>query len=308
MEVVSPRRRIQIVTPRPAPQPPSQRIASQATTIAAIGALVVSALGIIFTARSVDVAADSATANREQVNLLRQGQVADRFARAVDQLGSEEINVRFGAIYSLERLMRESAADRDTIVQVLSGFVRQKARKKDAAWPPLPKVPPKVPPLDTDIQAALTVLGRRADPDANGRLIDLSGANLQGADLIDLDFNGARFSSTSLFGARLGAGDFEEAMFDGADLAWVNGDHASFEHAGFQDARLSEARLPHAALTGVWLDNVDICRTSFSHADLRDASFEDVLHADTADFDRADLEGAIGLPPDAGLSNPLTGC
>ncbi|MBQ1030389.1 pentapeptide repeat-containing protein [Micromonospora sp. C97] len=333
-----PRRRIQIVTARPAPEPRSQRIASRATTIAAIGALLVSGIGIIFTARSVDVAAESAAANREQVNLLRQGQIADRFARAVDQLGSDEINVRFGAIYSLERLARESTADRDAILQVLTGFIREKTRMKDTAWPPLPtsRQEPTVPPLDSDIQMALTVLGRRDAPDETGHLINLSETNLRGADLVGLNFDKADFSRASLFGAKLGKGHFEGTDFISTDLAWLSASEAYFRDALFMDARLyhshltksdltsaalwkadlaystmiegqlTEADFHGAKLSNVFVREVDLSTAFFWGADLRSARFEANLHTDTADFTCALVAGSRGLPPDAGLP-PATG-
>jgi hypothetical protein len=36
--------------------------------------------------------------------LNRQGQITERFTRAVDQLGSDSLNVRLGGIYALERV------------------------------------------------------------------------------------------------------------------------------------------------------------------------------------------------------------
>ena len=39
-------------------------------------------------------------ANGEQVRLTEQGQVTDRFTRAVDQLGSDKQDVRLGGIYA----------------------------------------------------------------------------------------------------------------------------------------------------------------------------------------------------------------
>ncbi|MFI5496709.1 hypothetical protein [Actinoplanes sp. NPDC051859] len=52
--------------------------------------------------------------NREQQALALQGQITDRFTKAVEQLGQpgrQKIDVRLGAIYALQRIMRDSAAD-----------------------------------------------------------------------------------------------------------------------------------------------------------------------------------------------------
>jgi hypothetical protein len=63
--------------------------------------------------------------------LNRQGQITERFTRAVDQLGNDQINVRLGGIYALERLARESRDDYEPILEILTAYVRERA-----PWPP----------------------------------------------------------------------------------------------------------------------------------------------------------------------------
>ena len=48
----------------------------------------------------------------------------DRFAAAVDQLGSDSIAVRLSGIYSLERIAEDSARDRQTIVNLRAASIR----------------------------------------------------------------------------------------------------------------------------------------------------------------------------------------
>ena len=79
------------------------------------------------------------------------GQVTDRFGKAVEQLGSNATDVRLGAIYSLERLMNDSTADQPTIMEVLSAYIREHTAARTQS-----EVGPSI-----DVQAALTVLGRR---------------------------------------------------------------------------------------------------------------------------------------------------
>jgi hypothetical protein len=40
--------------------------------------------------------------------LTKQGQVTDRYTKAIDQLGSDKIDVRIGGMYALERIARDS--------------------------------------------------------------------------------------------------------------------------------------------------------------------------------------------------------
>ena len=118
------------------------------------------------------------------------GSPHDRYTKAVEQLGSDKIEVRLGGIYALERLMRDSSTDQPTIVEVLAAYIRQHAplshpalavsaapapsaitrpRVAGAHQAPRP-VQPDQP--DADVQAALTVLGRRTAV-AGGKPINL---------------------------------------------------------------------------------------------------------------------------------------
>jgi hypothetical protein len=60
-----------------------------------------------------------------QLQLNRQGQITERFTRAVDQLGSPHVDVRLGGIYALERIARDSTPDRPTIAEILCAYVRE---------------------------------------------------------------------------------------------------------------------------------------------------------------------------------------
>src|SRR5262249_5912892 len=60
--------------------------------------------------------------------LSRRGQLTDRYTKAIGQLASRErLTERLGGIYALEHLMRESARDHETVVDVLAAFVRESA-------------------------------------------------------------------------------------------------------------------------------------------------------------------------------------
>jgi hypothetical protein len=81
-----------------------------------------------------------------QVN--REGQITDRFTRAIDQLGKtdEEGNrlfeIRIGGIYALERIARESEEDYWPIMEVLTAYVRQHAHRLPEQSRESPKRPP----------------------------------------------------------------------------------------------------------------------------------------------------------------------
>jgi hypothetical protein len=58
-------------------------------------------------------------------SLSREGQVTDRYTKAIEQLGSEKLDVRIGGIYALERVARDSVRDHPTVIEVLTAFLRE---------------------------------------------------------------------------------------------------------------------------------------------------------------------------------------
>jgi hypothetical protein len=203
------------------------RILTLSAGLFAAGALVFTALNFILARRTFELA--------------ERGQVTDRYARAVEQLGSDKLDVRIGGIYALERIARDSPADRSTIGEVLTAFVRG-----HAPWPPrlpgqyIATAPiSQVPKLQTrapDVQASLWVLGRGGFADAlgDGQWLDLTAVDLRHADLRDARLGAAdvRFAALQraylvgahLEGAHLGGSDLEGARLVGAYLLGAVGD------------------------------------------------------------------------------------
>ena len=147
--------------------------------------------------------------------LTQQGQITDRYTKAIEQLGSDKLDVRLGGIYALERLAIDSGRDHPTVVEVLSAFVREHsdpthADSKSSVAERLPAVLQGDEPTDgpqphvedtdnratplrpaTDVQAAVTVLGRLPIRSYVSRG-DLTGAILAGVELFHADLSGIR--------------------------------------------------------------------------------------------------------------------
>jgi hypothetical protein len=109
----------------------------RATLLQGIGGAVI-LLGAYFTYRQLQIGREQleaarqqaqATAEqaREQLAVAQQGQVTERFTRAIDQLGSDRLDLQLGGIYALERIARDSPPDRSTIGEVLTAYVRQRS-------------------------------------------------------------------------------------------------------------------------------------------------------------------------------------
>jgi hypothetical protein len=205
-----------------------------------------------------------------QLHTAREGQITERYTRAIDQLGKAELDVRLGGIYALERIARDSPDDGPTIREVLSAFVRGHSPwpprlpgqyVATAPWRQLRELQERAP----DVQASVTVLGRGGLAEARGSPLDLNGVDLRGASLRYLYLEGvhliyAHLSSASLIGAHL-----EGANLFGAHLEGANLNLAHLEGAILYEAHLEGATLYRAHLEGATL----------AHADLSDVMLQD---------------------------------
>jgi hypothetical protein len=141
-----------------------------------------------------------------QLQTSREGQVTERFTRAIDQLGHAVLDVRLGGIYALERIANDSPYDRATIAEVLTAFVRGHGAWTEPADDSAPSLVASIDELPdlrvraADVQAAMTVLGRRALPPGKAKpllltCVDLRRADLDGANLDGANLGGANISS-----------------------------------------------------------------------------------------------------------------
>jgi hypothetical protein len=151
-----------------------------------------------------------------QVN--REGQLTERFTRAIDQLGAPQLELRLGSIYALERIDKESPerAYHRTVTEVLTAYIRENsgrdrgessrptsASNEDAEQDrgveqdaePTPRRPA------ADIQAILNVLNRRqlrSVPKDRMHHLDLRGADLERASLVGANLEGANLQEAAL--------------------------------------------------------------------------------------------------------------
>ena len=64
---------------------------------------------------------------QKSLEVAQEGQITERFTRAIEQLGSEKIEIRLGGIYALERISSESEKDYWPIMKILAAYVRMNA-------------------------------------------------------------------------------------------------------------------------------------------------------------------------------------
>ena len=68
--------------------------------------------------------------------VTEQGHITERYTKAIEQLGSDNLAVRLGGIYALERLAQDSPQrDHPTVVEVLGAFVREGSQQHSEVVP-----------------------------------------------------------------------------------------------------------------------------------------------------------------------------
>lgn len=262
-----------------------------------------------------------ALATWRQVQLRREGQITDRYTRAVDQLGAvdpagrEKTDVQIGGIYALERIARDSPDDLDTIAEVLAAFVHGRA-----PWPPANAERTGNESSEVDdlrvrlpaVQAAMTVLARV--PVARAGVRTLSRIDLRKATLGHANLTGAYLVGTNLAGAQLVQANLAGAHLWRANLAGAHLLTADLRNADLGDAHLPAAELGGANLTGAYVGDANLTGAQLVRANLagahlagtilRSANLEGVMNLKTANLDGIHWDeqtvwpdGTINPPP-----------
>ena len=225
---------------------------------------------IVATDKNVEVAQKNFEIARRTLSVTEKGHVTERFTRAIDQLGSEKLEIRLGGIYALEKIARDYEDYHWTIMEILTAYVRENSPVKKPKGPgeesnneqglvgengheregetPSEKIA-------TDIQAILTVIGRRKRTYGKGedQRINLSSADIHGAHLL----------KTNLMKANL----------KGADLQRANLVKINLVGAYLWEANLGKAYLREAILEGAFLWRANLTGADFEKADIRGVKY-----------------------------------
>jgi uncharacterized protein YjbI with pentapeptide repeats len=187
-------------------------------------------------------ARDTETAEQNYQALIDKN-TADRFSRAVEMLGDkEQITVRLGGIYSLERIAKDSPKDYHWIImELITAFVRENApfpfccnlEQLAEAKKAFSK------PVEKDIQAILTVLGRRGNRDFEPFSLNLTNTCLSCANLRDADLAGVNFCYTDLRASNFRNANLTRALFSYANLEDTMFLYADLDQADFSIAYIS---------------------------------------------------------------------
>jgi len=199
--------------------------------------------------------------------------ISTQVSKGFEQLGSDKIVMRLGGIYALEGVMNTSEQYYQAVLEALSAFVRDGTKNETGDGPPM-----------SNIQAALTVIGRRARiapgapnlakahiPKAylEGRFVypsveedptvsDMPPSWLRGGDLRRAILRGTDLRGADLRGADLRGADMTDANLSGAYLVRANLSGAQLLHTNLSRAALFGTNLSHAMLFGTNLSGAQL--------------------------------------------------
>jgi uncharacterized protein YjbI with pentapeptide repeats len=293
---------------------------------------ILAGLGAILLIYAAIRQAQTASSRHEaQTKADLQRRITESFSKAIEQLGSDKLEVRLGGIYALERISQESSRDYWTVMENLTAFVRERTQRTEAErtakpsdqriaerayllwenagrpegrsdefWREAVEHEPEPPnggeSPATDVAAVLTIIERRDEEHRaleaqDKRVLDLQQAVLRRADLNGAHLERANFIEAHLEGARLNGAYLERARLNGAHL-----EGADLSKAHLEGADLIEAHLERTFLGDAHLEGTLLRRAHFEGADLSRAHLErtrlDGAHLERTNFIEAHLEGA----------------
>lgn len=211
---------------------------------------------IVLARKQMKLAQDQSKNAQDQIKLAQNQIITELFSRSVEQLGHDQSSVRMGAIYSLERVARDSAQDHSVVMEVVASYIRDQSHivnGEDISQRPYP---------GRDIHAAITVLDR-LNLIENAPCICLINVDLRGVDFANKKFNNSDLARSNLSG-------YETNLF-----------HVSLRNANCYRTNLSGTQLKQADLSGARIEQANL-----SEARMKDCNLAE------ADLRKADLRGA----------------
>lgn len=275
-----------------------------------------------------------------QARTAQQGQITDRFSKAVEHLGSDNVSVRIGGIYALKRIAQDSMErDHISVMEVLTNFIRHSPyaeqqrtasglknkydNYRERAQSDMEYARDTEPPLYPrfldcpDLIAAIETIRTRSDVQKafetnynfypSLKKADFSYLLLNDVDLSDLNLDGINLKNANVTGINLSNNNLSGYDLQDLDLS----------SAILSGIDLSDSDLSRSILAGVTLDNATLERTNISRVNFQDAILKDanltganLFHADLTNADltnvnltNANLEGAILTHADLSNTN-----
>ena len=247
---------------------------------------------ILAICRSV-TAEKHANATAKQAEIAVKGQHSERFARAVELVANDQLEIRLGGIVSLDALSLESEKEYLRVWNYLSDFLRYSSAPK--GWEES-RIEGSARPEIKRIAVMLRNRHKSLNPSAGVvRLLDLNNVNLYGADLRGVNLSRSNLEEADLEYADLSESDLRNATLCGANMREANLNHAKLAFTLLMDANLEGAMLISADFQEGTPEHQSpggrLQRANLQKANLRDVKLQGI-NLEWANLVGADLVGA----------------
>ena len=207
----------------------------------------------------------------------------ERLGQAIEHLGSDTLHIKLGAVYEFNRLAQDSPRDKESIVQILTAFIKSHKVVKDEDLPQDVEAAARI--LSQLIRMLIEETARTARKRNRFRFYKVKGA-------MDERIHRKMFSKIRLFlplcvynatdaisalgkkniielgGLQASYLEFPLANLYGANLFQANLKGANFNRANLTAVNLSEANLENANLDGTELVGALLIATNLKDASL----------------------------------------
>ena len=214
----------------------------------------------------------------------RQAEIADRtllderYERGITALGSENLAVRLGGIYALQKFAQEHPSlYHIQVMKSFCAFVRHPIQDGSSLVTEYAHLEP-IRRLREDIQAIVTIIGNRSDEcvrieQREAYVLDLSRAFLQHlwlerGNLASAKLGRADLTNAYLLGTDLSKCELDYAQVSGATLAFGDLSGARLYYSNLSSAKLAQANLSDAVLVQVNLAGAGMNSVNLSGASL----------------------------------------
>jgi len=274
--------------------------------IITIISVIIAVISLYYSRKQTIATMNQASATDKSISVTQESQITECFARAIDHLGAVDkdgnpaMEIRLGAISSLEMIANKSDEYYWPIMEYLTAYLRKNSHieygertfhfeysnaQKESIEVEDRNIQAKV---SLDIHAIVTVIRRRKYFFNSGEADHL---DLQGTNLREANFQGANLQGAYLKWVYFGGANFREAKLQDADL-----EDANLQEVVFVDADLSGANLTGAYLRGANLIDSKLKGVNLIGADFRKAFLQGInlqgASPVLANFERVNLEGA----------------
>ncbi len=202
------------------------------------------AIGLYFTYQTVENARETVRITKETAEATRAAsdrqELNERFHKASELLSSSSEAAKIGALFSLERMSRESDVTYSQCMELVCAFLRSRSLEIRSAHESV-LYGDKVERVPEDMAVAVEVLTRRANKLGDGERegLKLRGVNLSGLIVEDGNFERADLSHAIA----------RETTFRSCSFAWGSLEYCDARGAIFMDTAMVRTDLSHADLS-----------------------------------------------------------